>query len=238
MLKRLRLGAAWRNIASLVQWRLRKRRVGKHLLFYDLFSAVQQPGCPLCRLVADAGARRLAYLFHEEVNDPPTRLRLRASLGFCPRHARQSAHPGNALGLAIIYKDLAERALERLQSRDRSLLQQGCPECEEEQRDEERFTQALAISLLEPELQSAYLKGDGLCMPHLQLVGRWAPPESWRFLQRAEQERLHRLAEELGEFIRKNDYRFKDEPMGSERNVWLRALCKLSGLQHKEGDAL
>jgi hypothetical protein len=238
MLKRLRLGAAGRNIASFVHRHLRKRRADKHLLFYDLLSAVQQPGCPLCRLVADAGARRLAFLFHEEVNDPPTRLRLRASLGFCARHAQQSAYPGNALGLAIIYKDLAERALERLQNRDRTLLQHGCPECEEERRDAERFARALAGDLLEPELQSAYLKGEGLCIPHLQMVARFATPESWRFLQKVEQERLHRLAEELGEFIRKNDYRFRDEPMGAERNVWLRALRKLSGLQHKEETTL
>jgi hypothetical protein len=33
----------------------------------------------------------------------------------------------------------------------------------------------------------------------------------------------------LDEFIRKHDYRFKDEIIGDERDVWLRALRSVSG---------
>ncbi len=45
---------------------------------------------------------------------------------------------------------------------------------------------------------------------------------------RAEVAGLRRLAE-LDEFIRKNDYRFRDEPWGQERDAWLRALNALAG---------
>ena len=34
---------------------------------------------------------------------------------------------------------------------------------------------------------------------------------------------------DLGEFIRKNDYRYSDEPVGTERDAWLRALESISG---------
>jgi len=35
------------------------------------------------------------------------------------------------------------------------------------------------------------------------------------------------LQAELGEIVRKNDYRFRGEPWGSEKDAWLRALQKL-----------
>jgi hypothetical protein len=38
-----------------------------------------------------------------------------------------------------------------------------------------------------------------------------------------------RLYDELGEFIRKNDHRFRDETFGPERDSWRRALEAISG---------
>ena len=35
------------------------------------------------------------------------------------------------------------------------------------------------------------------------------------------------LVAELEEFVRKNDYRFRDEPWGGERDAWRRALLRL-----------
>ena len=41
--------------------------------------------------------------------------------------------------------------------------------------------------------------------------------------------KLEGLREELTEFIRKNDYRFKDEVMGAEGDSWRRAIVRLIG---------
>jgi hypothetical protein len=40
---------------------------------------------------------------------------------------------------------------------------------------------------------------------------------------------MHSLAGELGEFIRKNDYRFSAENVGKEKDSWLRAIELVSG---------
>jgi hypothetical protein len=46
-------------------------------------------------------------------------------------------------------------------------------------------------------------------------------------LRRREAQRLAALQAELEEIVRKNDYRFRGEPWGPERDAWLRALAKL-----------
>jgi len=42
-----------------------------------------------------------------------------------------------------------------------------------------------------------------------------------------------RLLAQLSEFIRKNDYRFRDEPVGEEGDAWLRAIAALAGAQRE-----
>jgi len=46
---------------------------------------------------------------------------------------------------------------------------------------------------------------------------------------RKERELLGRLHWELREYFRKSDYRFHDEPRGSEQTAWLRAADVLAG---------
>lgn len=231
----------WRK-RSLANWvfkrKKRSRPADKHLLYHELLSAVQRQECPLCHLVLAASQKRLAYLFHEEVNDPPTRYALRASLGFCARHAASCVQVGHALGVAILYKDIVEQVQARLLQAQkqgwRALNAAQCPECLEEQHDEERFSRALAASLTEPEMQEAYKRGQGLCLLHLRSVLRHTTPEGLHPLQMAEQRRLQELKEDLDEFVRKNDYRFSQEPMGRERDSWLRALQKVTGKLRKD----
>jgi len=48
-------------------------------------------------------------------------------------------------------------------------------------------------------------------------------------LRSIHREKLESLHRELAEFIRKNDYRFKDEGFGTESDSWKRAVHKLTG---------
>ncbi len=40
------------------------------------------------------------------------------------------------------------------------------------------------------------------------------------------------LRDELAEFIRKQDYRFRDEGLGAEGDAWIRAIAQVSGARH------
>ena len=75
---------------------------------------------------------------------------------------------------------------------------------------------------------------DGLCLDHFQLACRLklpgTPARDWLGLLRSAQLAcLKRLDSQLGELIRKHDYRFKDEARGSEMLSWKRAAGLVAG---------
>jgi hypothetical protein len=53
--------------------------------------------------------------------------------------------------------------------------------------------------------------------------------DAYAVLLAISRKQLEALNAELAEFIRKNDYRFRDEGFGNEGDAWKRALSKISG---------
>ncbi len=204
--------------------------VDKHMVYYDLRAALQDGTCSVCDLVAQATARRLRFLFHECITDPGVRMELRASLGFCPRHASAAVQQGHALGIAMIYQDVVNQARSRLStSNAKSPARSSCPECVSEREDETRYVRALANDLIDAEMQAAYAAGPGLCLRHLDMALAQSRAQVRAFLCMQEETKLGRLAWELGEFIRKSDFNHSHESMADERDSWLRALTKIAG---------
>jgi hypothetical protein len=79
-------------------------------------------------------------------------------------------------------------------------------------------------------LLSRFETSDGLCLPHLRVaLARIADPQVFEALLGAQRAIWQRLAEDLREFIRRTDYRFRDEPRGTEGDAWLRAVEALAG---------
>ena len=76
-------------------------------------SPVKFHQCVLCRLAERSVKRALRDIFAEFVNDPPLRLRLRQSRGFCAAHVPLLSGSGEALGIAILCHDLAGETLRR-----------------------------------------------------------------------------------------------------------------------------
>ncbi len=213
---------------------------------YELRLLFQEPGCPVCAFGQRVSSRYVDSLFYESVNDPAVRARLRASLGLCYEHAwlMIEARLSDALGQAILYRDLLQTLLERLPSEteipdERAARRLGealtpeaaCPACESRAQAEERALQALARSLERREYLADFERSDGLCLPHLrallqqETLGRKALAAVLAHQRR----RLSGLEAELAEFIRKNDYRFQGEKMGAEGNAYQRAAGLLTG---------
>ena len=106
-----------------------------------------------------------------------------------------------------------------------------CPACTAQQEADRRYVRALAAGLEHPTAQtivwSALKTHAGLCVPHVEQIAAAATPFSAMRLLKVESERLETLQAELEEIIRKNDYRFRGETWGEEKNAWKRALEKL-----------
>ncbi len=211
--------------------------------------ALEAGGCPLCRLQHRAENRFLDSLTYERILDQETRNNLKASRGLCEPHARAWREVrGSALGIAIVYeiaiKDLLEDSrasstsglfgLTRLGTEDvAEALEAGapCPACKVGADTVARYTRVLLHDVQDAEIQAALEAAGGLCLPHLRFVLRRRGPERAQQRVLEIQRRVWQsLRAELQEFIRKNDYRFRDEPKGDERDSWLRAIDAVVGL--------
>ena len=161
---------------------------------------------------------------------------------------------GDALGSAIVYHDILTNILRNFPTADEkavnetglaSLLrrtahgaaagvtrlvlaltpQQPCPVCTESESANQAYVVELAAGLKDEALSSALAGSDGLCFLHLrQVAGQVKDEGVFTFLVENHRARLTALNEELAEFIRKNDYRFRSERFGAESDSWRRAL--------------
>jgi hypothetical protein len=196
--------------------------------------------CAICGLAEQSAARSLRALFAEFVNDPKTRLRFRAARGFCREHTPILLECGDALGVSMLYADLADAARERwraglpspkrglIPSRSAARESAPCPACETEAEAETRYCAALAAGLqTDAALWQTLDASRGLCARHIERTAAAARPADAARLLEMEARGMDVLYAELEEFIRKNDYRFRGEPWGAERDAWRRALARL-----------
>lgn len=166
---------------------------------------------------------------------------------------------GNALGFAIIYQDVINNTLNQMDDnlappntrRWSTLLkripeqvsktvqkvlyaltpQKHCIACQQRDRTLHTIISSLMENLHEPEMIEALQSSDGLCIPHLKKAFESvADSDECDLLLSIHREKLEGLRRELTEFIRKNDYRFKDEAMGVEGDSWRRAIAKVTGI--------
>lgn len=216
----------------------------------ELLDTLEQGGCPLCRLTARAEQSFLDSLTYERILDLGTRAELKRSRGMCLKHARswREVH-GSALGIAIVYETTIKDLLRDTETEVESPLKfweqtptpeelaeelepsVPCPACKVGDETASRFANVLLQDLQKEEIRTLLEQAGGLCLPHLRLtLSIRGAVESKRLLLAVERRAWSALQLELKEFIRKNDYRFRTEPKGSERDSWLRAMDALVGL--------
>ena len=82
--------------------------VPRDKLGYELFLALRRPGCPICGMTAQAVTRHLESTSYENATDVEVRAGLRAAQGWCADHAQQWLAQLDALGTALIYKDVLD----------------------------------------------------------------------------------------------------------------------------------
>jgi hypothetical protein len=224
--------------------------------FYDLRQAFGEPGCALCRLLAQAADGYIDSLLWELVNDPALRLELNQTRGYCREHSWLLVRYGASLGAAIMMKDIIDTLRQVAEAGKfepaafslRQLFnsappgaaaklaaelgpQAPCPVCVKVQTVEAYYLAALQQHLTGPDnLAAAYRASHGLCLPHFRRVlASITDPEIFTALVEAQKAVWQRLSAELAEFIRKKDHRFQHESYGPEGDAWLRAIEAVVG---------
>jgi len=214
----------------------------EHTIYHNLLEAMEQPACPVCRLSRRAVDAYLDHLLYADVTSVERRAEIRAAQGFCAEHAQGLLRIGRALGVAIIYKDVLDNLLRALPvTSQRSGLfgrpagdllpaAAPCPACAYFATMERVYVEAFVKHLENAEFCRRLEASDGLCLTHFrQAAGEKMDAGRRRFLLDQQAEKWTKLSAELGEYIRKNDYRFRDEGFGAERDAWQRVLASVSG---------
>lgn len=221
--------------------------VEKDVLYHELLEALQAGGCPVCRLARRASNSYLHALIYEGVTDVQAREELREARGLCDQHGWRMAHQrGAVLGTAIIYRDVintlvtaleaGEVAQARLFGRREGGLTRAlaatrpCPACILERDAEQRTAKILLRHMDDEAIAAAYKTSGGLCLPHLQLTLVHAGQTQTRTLAGWQAATWGKLRNELDEFIRKHDYRFRSEPITPEESTsWQRGVAAAVG---------
>ncbi len=200
-------------------------------------SLIEMAECALCKLVARSVSRSIHTLAAEFVNDTQTRIKLRESRGFCSGHSRLILDHLDPVAVSILYLDLTEvthdlwsgirKPVNTPRLFGKAAKAASCPPCVTANEASLRFCGALAAALSQADVWNAVESNRWICVSHSELIQKLArPPESQR-LRLLEMKNLKNLQAELEEIIRKNDYRFRGEVWGKEKDAWIRAINKL-----------
>ena len=236
----------------------RKDNVDKHFTYFKVLEALQKSkGCFFCGLIKKVSFKYLDALLYEKVNDGGVRKELLKSNGFCHRHAHELVSIGGALGIGIIYDaqmshflefiDLNKKRLAKTNRKDAlavsgstdkkgfSYLWFGknkCPACRVENEAVTRYFKIFIDSLkTEKEMRDAFESSGGICVPHfLKLLDYTDNVDMREYLIEQEEEKIKDLKAVLKEFIRKQDYRFKEERVTrSEGKSWIDSVRMMTG---------
>jgi len=223
----------------------------KHTTYFNLLEALKE-GCPICYLVKKNTHKFMDDFLYESVNDPGVREDIKASSGFCNRHAWQLQKFGDGFGQAIVYNDLMNIVLKQINELDESFsikellksinpgvaTKKICMFCKQEIDVVERYVSVFWESFDDAEFSFHYKHSFGLCLPHLAFVlQKCKSKKLCAELLDIEGVKISGLIAELKEFMRKHDYRFSKEKFGEEGDSWIRAIEKFIGKEgiHQKG---
>lgn len=218
----------------------------------DVYVALRQPGCPLCRTHAGSERRNVATFLREGKAVPASRTHFIEAGGFCPRHAWQlhaaASEVLTGAGIADLYGQLADRdlaLLEQLSASEpgkagRRKLESGlhrsapCPMCLSMETIR-RHHAAFLAELLDDEVgRATYERSDGVCFQHLReaveaSLRRDRDGNQARWLVEDWRQRLAQLRTELREYDRKRSYTAASERKGDEQRSWTTVIERYAG---------
>lgn len=215
----------------------------KHRAYYELLDRLDAgPGCPICGHVHWAMDGYLNGYLEEGVTDEANWGALKASQGWCGRHAHQLEAKADGLAVALFYGHLIDEALAAVEVGPGKLAKlkavlggsakgAPCPGCIREREAETGQAHLLANAAGEAEAREKMRASLQLCVPHLKLVLRYTQGEGEAFIREDQGGKLKALRAEMELFTRKtsHDGRGKAD-LGPEKDSWKRGLKRWYGL--------
>lgn len=194
--------------------------------------------CPLCRVAHRAEKEFLWYFFDEYSTQDAALDALRASHGFCGRHAAglrriEVDNLKSTLGISATYEDTLSGFVAELDALGGGapLREAACPACATRDEAVQKNVGCL-LSLLadDKSIRERFAASPGLCVPHFAAALAAAEQEPVRtLLVSVERRAAADLREQLGEHIRKQGAEARHEVPGPEADAWQRAIWLTAG---------
>ncbi len=221
-----------------------KRGIERHLSYFDVKETLAgAASCAFCDIETKSLERYFDSLLYELANDPQVRADLLRSRGYCNRHTRFLLNSRKALSTAVLYRNNVQAFIEYLdgllshascriprKGKEEWIIHRACPACRVQRDVQDRNISVFIEALDDPDMRAALDSSVGFCLPHFFAVMEKAQkPGARAIICCMQREKATRLASELDDFIRKQDYRFSHEPIGTEGCSWIQSVRMIAG---------
>jgi GTP-binding protein EngB required for normal cell division len=195
-------------------------------------------GCPVCGHLAQLLSDFLVKLQAQLARDPESRARFAADLGLCPLHSWQLEGLTSPHASSLAFAELSERVARELtlapdiRQGVHGLLRTSrtCRACLLLRQAETQDIQALAQLLQQASGREAYARSDGLCLPHLGLLGPTVSDAGvLAFLVTKAQRLLEALAEDMRSYAVKHEALRRGLLNENESRAYRRAISLIVG---------
>lgn len=183
---------------------------------------LEAENCPLCKIIEDALSWHLETFLTEHVNDVKIRALWREAGGLCAEHTRLLQENGPPLPRAILYHDLISSLIPEPPKR-KPLWQREkpqanpCPVCAQVVQIEEGYLGLLGDSLAQGTFREQLKLSAPFCLHHWRTFLRLCKKEGSRdYFQKIQLAKTEKILGDLGEFIRKHDWRYQDEALTTD----------------------
>ncbi len=219
-------------------FRRNRNEGGKDLIYVSLISALDEGGCPICRLLAHVEVDTLRSLLYEHVNDPHVRKMFVEGWGLCCYHswlmarlAMEDASLGGGLGPSILLEDLLTRFLEAFDKGIAVEPGSGCYVCKQLREFERMYVESMASRFRTTDLLDRYeaSRDSVLCAKHFNEVAKRCEARTREKLVEIQRAKLTRLRDLVRSFIDKHDYRCREPITREEAESWVLAIESLVG---------
>lgn len=198
--------------------------------------------CPLCLIEKQLEKEAVDYELGAAMMEPDHR-ELSNEKGFCKRHLEMMFENPNKLSLSLVLDThLAEvrKKVSALKNEKRGLFKKEIPSitetvnscivCEKIDKTLERYCDVLALMWKdEPEFRHKFEESKGFCLPHFDMLLKFAKGDFLKALIEKEEKELLRMNEEVHKFTLKFDYRNRDMDLGSAKDAPKRCVEKTVG---------
>lgn len=227
-----------------------------------LEKALPSGGCLICSALVWVEWKSIHSFLYEGMMFPHVRGQFMDAGGFCSLHfeianqIEREAWRAGGIGMAILCEEMIKQGLHTIdrladESSKKGLrlrsttgaaqpLRPGAPcmFCETRKEKEYALLEVLEELRDESKFREA-LENSGLCLWHGQLaVARWKEKASRTWVAELMRNRMHKVADDLQEFIRKHDHMHRAEALGPERDSVARAEELILGTGALRGNQL